>query len=92
MSLDPVGHRVAVTAGEGTAEECHHARIGIHRGECVAVLDAPMAQLDTVAAQDCKGLHRPEMLHPKTGKGESGIDLREAAVRHCNLEQRGKAG
>jgi hypothetical protein len=51
-----------------------------------------MAQLDTVAAQDCKGLHRPEMLHPKTGKGESGIDLREAAVRHCNLEQRGKAG
>jgi hypothetical protein len=49
MPFDAVDQRVALISAEGPAEEFHHARIGIHRGERVAIRLTPSTQADALA-------------------------------------------
>ncbi len=39
--LDPVDEGIGLRGGEGTLEMLHHPRIGIHLGECLAVVGSP---------------------------------------------------
>jgi|SRR5207237_682878 len=68
--LDAIDHRVALNWTEGTPEEFHNSRIGIHCGERFPILVTPSTQADAAAGQCHKGAHRCTILCLKTCSGE----------------------
>src|SRR5207253_4689793 len=64
--LDAIDNRVALNWTEGTQEEFHNSRIGIHCGERFPILVTPSTQADAAAGQCHKGAHRCTILCLKT--------------------------